>query len=403
MQVERTGTRVAALRKLRGLSQRQLAAQAHISYSLLTKVESGHAPATPAFIGAVARALRVDVPRLTGQPYQPPGHSSSARLADALEPVRLAVASFDYPDTDAAPRPLDELAEDVRRLSDDGQRADYAAIGARLPTLLAELSIALASCPAEEQPRLQALLAEAYSGVSSLANLLGLQDFRDRIVDKIQAASEACDDPLRVARVQWQRGQSMMVIGAYGPGLRMLDQARADLGEDFARMNPKQLSVYGSLHLKAAVLASRAAQTEGSGRVREAWEHIDAAQEIADRIGQDRNDYGLAFGPSNVVQHGVSVAVELEDGPEAIRRGQAARLGPTVPAVRRSHHYIDLGRAYAMEGRSKGALRCLQQARRIAPQQTRHHPQVRETVMTVASGSNGGEELRRFADWLGIS
>src|SRR5450432_3276349 len=39
---------------------------------LLTKVESGHAAATPAFIGAVARALRVDVPRLTGQPYEEP-------------------------------------------------------------------------------------------------------------------------------------------------------------------------------------------------------------------------------------------------------------------------------------------------------------------------------------------
>jgi hypothetical protein len=34
--------------------------------------------------------------------------------------------------------------------------------------------------------------------------------------------------------------------------------------------------------------------------VQRAWAHIDAAREIASLIGSDRDDYGLAFGPSNV-------------------------------------------------------------------------------------------------------
>ena len=67
---DRIGARVAAIRKLRGLTGRELARRASVSYSLLAKVESGAAPATPAFIGAVARALRVDVPKITGQPYK---------------------------------------------------------------------------------------------------------------------------------------------------------------------------------------------------------------------------------------------------------------------------------------------------------------------------------------------
>src|SRR5260370_11091668 len=56
--LERAGTRIAALRKTRGWTARELARRASVSYSLLAKVESGAAPASPALIGAVARALR---------------------------------------------------------------------------------------------------------------------------------------------------------------------------------------------------------------------------------------------------------------------------------------------------------------------------------------------------------
>ncbi len=59
---------------------------ASVSYSLLAKVESGGAGRlAPAFIGAVARALRVDVPRITGQPYEGPS-SQAVALQATVEP-----------------------------------------------------------------------------------------------------------------------------------------------------------------------------------------------------------------------------------------------------------------------------------------------------------------------------
>jgi len=73
-----------------------------------------------------------------------------------------------------------------------------------------------------------------------------------------------------------------------------------------------------------------------------------------------------------------------------------------VPAVRRGHHYIDLARGYAMTSDHAASMRCLQEARRIAPQQTRHHPMVRETVLAIAAARRGREELSLFASWLGI-
>ncbi|HEX6443680.1 MAG TPA: helix-turn-helix transcriptional regulator [Streptosporangiales bacterium] len=398
---ERIGTRVASVRKLRAMTQRELARRANVSYSLLTKVESGHAPATPAFIGAVARALRVPVPRIIGQPFPEADRRQSARLHATVDPIRRALLAEDVP-TDAPPRSTAELAADVRRLSDLGRSASYVAIGETLPVLLDELATAVHAAPAAEQPRLYALLAEAYSGASSIANLLGHLDLRDRVVDRIERASRRCDDPLRVHRVQWQRSASLMAASAYDLALRLMDRTRRDLGDDPTGMDPRTLSVYGSLYLRSAILAARAARVNRADLARQSWAHVDAAREVAAMIGRDRDDYGLAFGPSNVAQHAVSVAVELEDGPEALRLARQTRLPGAVPAVRRGHHYIDVARGYLLNDDNRGALRALQTARRIAPQQTRHHPMVRETVQAIAANGRGNDELTRFASWLGL-
>src|SRR5215475_9185740 len=113
---DRIGARIAVIRKTRGWTGRELARRAHVSYSLVAKVESGAAPASPALIGAVARALRVDVPRLTGQPYEePPGQA--ARLHEAVGAIRRSVEGYDLPDAGVAPRPTAELSADVRRMS----------------------------------------------------------------------------------------------------------------------------------------------------------------------------------------------------------------------------------------------------------------------------------------------
>jgi transcriptional regulator with XRE-family HTH domain len=398
---ERVGTRISTIRKTRGWTGRELARRAHVSYSLLAKVESGAVPASPALIGAVARALRVDVPRLTGQPYEEP-RGQGARLHEMISPIRRSVDTYDLPDESITPRPMAELAADVRRLSALGQAAKYAQIGAELPGLLDELGAAVHAAAEADQPPLFALLAEAYSGASSIANLLGYLDLRSQVVERIRWASERCGDPLRLHRVRWQRTSTLMGVGAYDPGLRLMDQVRHDLGDDISSMDGPTLSVYGSAHLRSAVLAARAAKTNGGGYTQEAWAHIDAARQVATHMGKDRNDYGLAFGPSNVAQHEVAVAVELEDGQAAIQRSRSVHLGPPVPSVRRGHFYIDLARGYVMAEDHTGALRCLQEARRIAPQQTRHHPMVRETVLAVAAARRGREELSLFASWLGL-
>ncbi|MCA1682844.1 MAG: hypothetical protein LC685_02440 [Actinobacteria bacterium] len=155
--------------------------------------------------------------------------------------------------------------------------------------------------------------------------------------------------------------------------------------------------MYGSLHLKNAIVSARA------GDAQTAWAHIAEARQAAERVGGDNNHYQLAFGPSNVAIHEVAVAVELGDGTEAVRRSEGFTLSPEVPAERSSRHFIDLARGYLWHGDRRAALGCLQRARRLAPQQTRYHPMVRETLQSLARAERRSSgTLRGFAAWVGL-
>jgi hypothetical protein len=101
--------------------------------------------------------------------------------------------------------------------------------------------------------------------------------------------------------------------------------------------------------------------------------------------------------------HEVAVAVELGDGGEAIRRAEGFQMPAGMSAERSSHHYIDLARAYLWQGDRSQALDCLQLARKLAPQQTRYHPMVRDTLQALArTERRSTRTLRGFAAWVGL-
>jgi transcriptional regulator with XRE-family HTH domain len=91
------GRRIAHARKLRGLTQIGLAGRAHVSKSLVAQVESGHKPATPSVVAAVAAALNVDVTDPTGQPYRGTD-ARSDRIYAAIPQIRQALVYWDIPD-----------------------------------------------------------------------------------------------------------------------------------------------------------------------------------------------------------------------------------------------------------------------------------------------------------------
>lgn len=391
--VSGVGARVAQERKLRGLSQHALARRANVSYSLLTKVEAGHAPASPAFLNAAARALRVERAELTGQPYRVNGQAAHA----AVSAIRQALWVHDLPnDLDVTVRSLPELEAAVGEVSRLRRATSFTRLAAGLPGLLDELhaGIHTEAWTGPDRGRLYGLLAETYYAVECLASGLGYEDLYLLAIERVEWAARRCGDPLLIAAARWGRVGPIMRQSAYRPGLELLERARRDL--EPLRGDEPTLAVHASLHLRSALLAARSGDSDTT------WSHISEARDVAARVGET-NHQELAFGPSNTAVHAVSAAVDLGEEAHALTVAERTRLSSAMPAERRGPYYIDLARAHLWRADHAGALRRLRQARRAAPQQTRHNVTVHETVRAIAHAERRpSEALRGFAAWLGL-
>jgi hypothetical protein len=130
------------------------------------------------------------------------------------------------------------------------------------------------------------------------------------------------------------------------------------------------------------------------------------ARATADRLGQDRNDFWTAFGPTNVALHEVSTAVELGDAGEVVRKGEAldpARF-PSGLRGRRAQAFIDLARGYTQQRKDAAAVNVLLEAERIAPEAVRHQVIVREMLRELLRREHHAStpQLRPLAARVGI-
>jgi transcriptional regulator with XRE-family HTH domain len=362
------GQRIARTRRGRGLTQRGLATRANISYSLLQKVERGDRAATPSLVAAVAAALRVDPAKIYGQPYAPTG-----KVHASISEVRRALACVDVPpDLDAPPRSLDELAAEIATLRRLSLGARHTQVGARIPSVLVELT---AHAYETESPRAWTLLNYAQALAVSIARRLGYNDLASFGIERAAAAAARSDDPNLPRLAQLSRALIMMTIGAWGPGLKLVQRVGDGMDTDTAESR----AVYGALQMRAALLSARA--DKDGELAAAAWEHWGRAEEAVQGLPAGAPDYyALQFNAANVEIHGVAVAVELDDPDEAIRRDSAFKMPSSVPAERRAHHEIDMSRALVSAGRYDRATRRIIRADRITPQMTLYHPMAHETV-----------------------
>jgi transcriptional regulator with XRE-family HTH domain len=374
------GQAIGSARKLRGLTQQGLADRASCSVSLVRKVERGDRDATPSFISAVSRALHVDVTELTGQPYRGQTANEDA-IHEPIAELRREVAVYDLPPEsyERPPPRLAELRPRVGEITRLRQAARYLKLGAELPALLCDLRAAAHASPASEQDRIFGLLAESYDACRTLAYKLGYLDLAALLVTRHAYAAERSGDPLELAVGETMRAHEMIGAGEFRSAEALMNASLTRIGDAVNDDEPATISVFGYLHLEASLAAARG----GDGDT--ADDHLAEASEAAERLGADRDDYRLVFGPVNVRIWDVSMAVELGDAGAAIARSDSGAFEPPTgfPAERTSHYYIDLARCYLWTGRPADRDRSLQhllKAERIAPQHTRFHPMTRETV-----------------------
>jgi transcriptional regulator with XRE-family HTH domain len=369
------------------MTQRQLAEAAAISASLLRKIEQGTRPATPAVTSSIARALNLDDSEVTDK-----ANLAATRVHVAIPHIRRALDCHDLPD-DGPIQPLPDLHAATETATAHRLAAQYTKLADTLPALIAELTRAAHSYTGHDQQIAFELLALAYRAADAICDKFGYADLSARTIELIRWAATESDEPALAGVAAYVRAETFFTNQHPAAGLRVLDAASVPLGTSGPR---DTLAIYGTLHMRAGVLAACAGLPEV------AESHLAEAHDVSRHV-PDAVYCGTAFGPSSVRIHQIAAAAEMGDCQTVLWGATGWQPPPTVPAERRSHYFIELARAQLWAGQRAETLASLQAARRIAPQHTRHNPQVHETAVTLLRLERHPRDmLLRFARWAGI-
>ncbi|MBF4998370.1 helix-turn-helix transcriptional regulator [Nocardia sp. BSTN01] len=387
---DHAGQIIAAERKIAGLSQRQLADRASYSLAMVKAVEQGREPASPAFLAAAARALRVEPERLIGAPYRDLIEEDGP--LQGLADLRAVLAEGRYVRA-VEPPSLTELAAEMAAV-DLAYRNDRGRLAlARMPGLLRLLYGALREAREDERGAVFSLLCAAYVTTERLCRRFGFIQLAPTVLDRLEWAAELADDPLYEAQAKVKRARVLMYHDGNDIGLRLIEDALDGIEGDSEAAN----AVRGYAHLCGAIVAARGIRPDTAA------EHIEHARRLAPAMPGESDLYGTLFGPANVGIHSVAVALEAGDPDRAAREGSSLVLPEDIAPPRAGHHWQDVSRAWLMIGKPDRALDALNRARRVAPQQTRLHPSVRETVYGIAAVQRRQtNSLSGFASWLGV-
>jgi transcriptional regulator with XRE-family HTH domain len=369
------------------MSQEALARAAHVSLSMLRKVEQGARVPGDDTLEAIAAALGMDPGRLL------PGHDhSGSRMRDALPSISAAIAGYDI--NIGAPAPaLDRLAAQVDEAMTYRLASQYSRLAAIAPGLLTDAIAALHASSGPGQQAAARLLASAARSADAVAYKAGGRDLSARLIDLMRWAATQAQDPLLDAVCSYVRAETFFAARAHTVGLRALETAI----DSTPAGSPTATAARGALHMRAAVLAAR------DGNADAAQLHIGEARTLGDTITEDIYQ-GTAFGPESVRIHQVSLAVSLGGNhiADALTVAREWKPSASLPAERRSGFYIELAVGQLDAGRADDAFESLKVARSIAPQHTRQHPWARETAGTLRRLKRAdADSLTSYAEWIG--
>ncbi|MFI5778841.1 XRE family transcriptional regulator [Nocardia sp. NPDC051570] len=359
---------------------------------MLKAVEQGREVASPGFIAAVASALGIEPERLQGFPFVETLGEDGPLVG--LTDLRTILAEGAYVRAEEPPNRAElasELAAVEAALHGDRTRRALAL----LPSLIRRLHGALHSATTEqERAQTHEMLCAAYIAAEGACCRLGYSSLTALILDRLDWAASHVDDPGYAVRSLMKRSRLLMSHGATDVALSLVDRGLEMVPGDSD--GAKVLRGYG--HLRGAIVAAR-------GRhLALARSHIAEARTIARTMTHESDLYTTDFGPGNVEIHSCAVELEAGDPGKAARDGEALQLPPDMAAPRAGHHWQDNARAWLMSGKPDQALVALNKARATAPQQTKLHPSVRETLYGIAAAKRRQtDSLLGFASWLGAT
>jgi transcriptional regulator with XRE-family HTH domain len=413
------GQRIAHHRRRRGLSQVKLAELLNRSESWVSQVERGTRTIDRlSVLGEVARVLDVPANELLPGSFLPAdgdrehpsvravrlalsGHPALAVLLDSspeaisrsADAITELLGRLDEAPTD--PAELEARAEEAWNLAHASRFTD---LGELLLTLIPQAELAAHRLAGKPQQAAFAALARIYQAAAAIMTKLRETDIAWVAAERGIAAAERSGDPLLAAAGDFRLAHVFLSGDQLSQADRVVNVATAALAPRVRDDSPPPLlSVWGALHLVGAAVASRQERPET------ALANMRRAQEAADRLGEDRDDFGTEFGPTNVAVQAVVIAIELGDAGTALRR--AASIDPSgLSTERRARFLVAVARAHHQRRHGREVLQRLQEAYDLTPEQVEGHPDVREMVRDLVQdeGQRIDPDLRRLAQRVAV-
>jgi transcriptional regulator with XRE-family HTH domain len=401
------GERIAIYRRRRGLSQLALANMIGRSEAWLSQVERGirHVDRVSVLI-RLAQVLKVTVEDLIGQPLSlaPNGgieFRAIPALRAALTDYEVIPAAFGVAIGDGPVRELASLRRNVDQANRLYQAAHYEEAGLLCSRLIGDAQRAARELTGDDRRGAFGVLAESYHITAKILTKVGETELAWIAAERSLPAAQWAELPLLLAASAYHLGHVFLRAGQVEQATGVAMTAARALEPGLATAaTPEHLSAWGALHLTALIAAAR---QDDQVAVRQL---LGEARATADRLGQDRNDFWTAFGPTNVALHEVSTAVELGDAGEVVRKGEALDPSRFSPGLlgRRAQVFIDLARGYTQQRKDAAAVNMLLEAERIAPEAVRYQVIVKEMLRELLRREHrtSTPQLRPLAARVGI-
>ena len=389
------GRKIAAERRRRGLSQPELARMIDRSVAWVSQVERGVRKVDRmSVLETLATALEVplgelaaEAPVVAAVTEEPPGAAGLRLVLSGAYALQAMLGS-------RRPPAISTLRTKAGQAWDLAHAGRYTDLTGLLGGLVPDLETAARTVPGHRRAEVFELMAATYQACSAALAKLGEPEAAWIAADRAMAAAERAGNPMLVAAGAFRLVFVFLAARHHGQAGETARTAAGALQPMADQGDPQAMSLCGALTLQRAVTASRLNDPDA------AYRHLEQARQIAERLGEGRNDCNTEFGPANVALHEVAVAVELGDAGRALRA--AATVDTTgLSPERQARLLIDVARAHAQRRQAHEAVTALRQAEAITPEQVRGHDLVRQLISDLLTMQDPPTaELRALAGRL---
>ncbi|MFF2845039.1 helix-turn-helix domain-containing protein [Streptomyces sp. NPDC058001] len=382
------GKKVKQARKLRGLTQRELADHSGVSISTIRKLEQGERDgARMETLHALAKSLRLPTMALVKEPGEQGAIPGTRELWAPIRAELMRPPGLEG-DEPATPSGVERVLADAVPLYRTHHFAELAAV---LPALLRDAD-SLSDDGRGVRVRVLQLAAGALTHTRQF-------DLAEMVVRRSLAdAQNRLEASASVNTLAWL----LIRQGQLDDALTLATTWADDLEPRISRATASELSAWGLLLLRASGAAVRNNQPETAADMKR------LARSAATAIGREvqvEHETVRTFGPTTVRMLSVEDAVIHDQPDKALRLAERMPWSTVRPTISvRNRHGLDVVNAYARLGQFAEAFGKLSEIQARSPEWFPNQTPARDALRAIMTGRRTlTPEMRSMASTLQLS